>query len=487
MARQVLPFQIRDANDVAGLVTQDNLEYMFESEPQKASKVALKIKEANIAFDMDSYLSRFPTYQLDNSKDFTWDLITGVGDKTVALVKATTDAAGSTTVTSEVGGNRAVFYLWFSEGWFFDQNILIPEDDSYPMRVDGDPVQIGELFRYKVQLATGDSSLSIPADELAGGTKFSKEFSPVSTTLSKKGAGIHHEFPYKMLQSVTMIRMEDTVPGDMIDQNVITGWRDKNGNVQKTWLNKWSYDFDMQFQREINFAQYYAQSNKSSSGRYDMKDKSGYYIKIGAGVREQIRSANNWFYNTFKMKKFAEMIIDLSIGKLSMSQRELTISSGEFGMLQWSEALEELPNLFVPNQTTQRISKGAGSNALRYQGQFLEYWGPNGVKLNIVHDPTKDDPARAGKFVDGYMGKLDSYTYDILNMGTSDGRPNIQKIAVKNGMVRGYMPGMRHPYQSTGGNNLMATPVDGWTEHKAWSGGAIVWDPTTTATYRFNA
>ena len=125
---------------------------------------------------------------------------------------------------------------------------------------------------------------------------------------------------------------------------------------------------------------------------------------------------------------------------------------------------------------------------MSYKGQFLEYWGPNGVKVNIIHDALKDDYERNKIAMPGKPGLAESYVYDILNMGTSDGRPNIQKVMIKGqGDIRGFMPGLRDPFTPTNKETrVMASSIDGWTEHRAFQGGALVYDPTRTATYKPN-
>ena len=155
-------------------------------------------------------------------------------------------------------------------------------------------------------------------------------------------------------------------------------------------------------------------------------------------------------------------------------------------MYQWSKALEYHSTLYTPARDNWRIYN-AGGNSMGFRGQFLEYTGPNGVKVNIMHDALKDDLERNKLRMPNKQGLAESYVYDILNMGTSDGKANIQKVYLKqNGDVRGFEPGLRDPFTIGKPNRIMSNPVDGWTEHRAFTGGAIVYDPTRTATYKPN-
>ena len=62
---------------------------------------------------------------------------------------------------------------------------------------------------------------------------------------------------------------------------------------------------------------------------------------------------------------------------------------------------------------------------------FVEYWGPSGVRVGINIDPTKDDPVVNKKKHPTKAGSLESYNYDLYNLGTSKGEPNIQKITLR--------------------------------------------------------
>ena len=79
-------------------------------------------------------------------------------------------------------------------------------------------------------------------------------------------------------------------------------------------------------------------------------------------------------------------------------------------------------------------------------------------------------------------GLAESYRYDILDVGMSAGEPNIRKVYVKGSEdIMGYVPGLRNPFSPTGERNIMANPVDGYTIHRGSICGAMVKDPSRTA------
>lgn len=482
---KISPFQLYESEDITGLVTKSHLGYRFGIEPQQASKVATMIHQANLGATVNAYLNQFPTKTFMTDDDFTWDITTN-GKKNVPLVKAEVTLGTTITAASQPGLNYSEFYLYFNEAYFTDVNVIVGErNEVYPIQILEDPASVGGLWRYRCRLLTGDPALFIPVEELAAGKRFSKDFSPVEKELSVKGGGVHYTFPYKMMNAFTMIRMQDTIPGNMIERPVKFSWIDPaTKKLMTTWMDYRSYELEMQYQDEINHMLVYATANKTAEGTYVQKGKSGRVLQMGAGIKQQMEAANYNTYNSFDIKKFTEMLLDLTVGKVVMGQREVTVLTGEWGMYQFHEALESYSTLYTPAQDNYRIYSKSG-NVMGFRGQFLEYIGPNGIKVNIVHDALKDDFARNKIYYTGKQGLAESYVYDIMNMGTSDGRPNIQKVSLeKFGDIRGYEPGLRDPFTIGQTNRIMSNPKDAWTEHRAYTGGAIVYDPTRTATYK---
>jgi hypothetical protein len=118
-----------------------------------------------------------------------------------------------------------------------------------------------------------------------------------------------------------------------------------------------------------------------------------------------------------------------------------------------------------------------------YKGQFIEYQGPNGIKVTLKVNSMYDNRDR-NKIMHPDGGVAESYRYDIYDIGTTEGKPNIQKVAVK-GMpiIHKYVPGLRNPFDPDGAVSAIATGLDGWTEEKMFVGGVILRDPSKTASF----
>ena len=95
-----------------------------------------------------------------------------------------------------------------------------------------------------------------------------------------------------------------------------------------------------------------------------------------------------------------------------------------------------------------------------------------------------DDPERNKVYKQGGKGVAESYRYDIMDVGSSNGEPNIRKVYVKGQEdIMGYEGGLRDPFSPSGArNNKMSHATDGYTMHRASVCGIMVKDPSRTAT-----
>lgn len=487
---KISPFQMTEAQAWTGLTTKNHLGAIYQAKPQMASKLMTRIHQTNFGLDLDTYLEQFSPVYLETDDDFEWDLI-GTAKKNVPLVEARISGT-AITAADECGKNFTEFELVFPEQWFSDENVIVGEkNEVYPMQIIADPTPEGTNWVYRVNLITGDSDLFVPFEELAAGKRFSKDWSLVEQTLSKKGGLVNFTSPFKMRNAFSMIRMQHTVPGNMIDRPMATAWKGEDGKTYSTWTQYEDYQFDMQFRYEKNRMLMYARANKDASGNYHNFGKSGFIKKQGAGIRQQMEASNTSFYSDFSIEYLLDILLDLSEGKLPGDKREFVLRTGERGAVQFHKALENHAQLFTPLRNEDRMYSagsipsahgGSTKKPYGYGGQFVEYMGPQGIKVNLSIDSLYDDRER-NKVYHPDGGVAESYRYDILDIGTSDGEPNIRKVYVKgseDGM--GYEPGLRHPFSRGSERNIMAHSTDGYVMHRWAICGAMVKDPSRTAT-----
>jgi len=477
--------QTLEPKDWAGLTTDNHLGALYMQQPQLVNEVIEHIYKVNLGGDdVVSFINQFPLMYIDDDVPFDW-LLQGADEKNIPLIAYwdSTYAAAP----ARAGIARTSFWMEFGERLFEATDLIVGEKpELYKLRIVADPTSRGTSWLYEVQLNTGDDTLFVPADQLAAGTRWSKDYSPVEQTLSKRGGGITHTSPFRMRNWLSMIRKQYTVPGNMIrkgaNKPLAFAWVDQDGKKITSWLGKLDWDFLAQFRRERARLLLYGNANKLPDGTFGATGESGYELKTGYGLYEQVAPSNTFFYNTFNLDWLTEVALGLSVGKLPEDQRRFVLSTGEYGAYQFHSAVEDKTSGWTPNFTDDRIS--ISGNKMTYRGQFNRYVFVNGIEFEVMIDPMLDNPVR-NKVQHPDGGLASSREYNLWDFGTSSGEPNIQRVALKGDEeIYKYIPGMRDPfspYNNQTKPGMTASSVDGYEVHKMFIGGLRVKNPMRTA------
>ena len=482
----------------SGLTTRNHLGSIYQTKPQVASKITGVLLQSAGMKNLDTVLNQFKVKYIDDEGDFTWKLV-GAHERNIPLVRAETEAGATVTGSSTaVGAGRAVISLIFPEKWFTDVHVIAGnKPDLYQYRILGEPEQIGASeFKYSVEIWGGSDTLfGVPGAELLAGEKFSIEGAPVERTMSIKGADINFSSPFILKNTISQLRVEHTMPGNMINYKANNNdvffakieSVDKNGSkhVSNVWQQEVMWRFEQHISRLKAYTTMFGKSNRAEDGEFLNTGKSGFKIESGSGIREQMDVSNVTLYNTFSLGMLEDMLHNLSEGKIDFSERRFVLRTGERGAAQFSRAANTDGSAWVPvnaqNPATVRTaSSPLHSNALKGGYQFTEWEFANSIHVSIEVDPMYDDKVR-NKIMHPLGGVAESYRYDILYMGSQE-EPNIQKIAIK-GMedIRDYQAGFRNPFTGQVGGGNMGRMEDSATITAYCMLGAMVKDPSRTA------
>jgi hypothetical protein len=485
----ISPLQKYEPKTWSGLTTENHLGALFGQEPELISNVIEQIYKVNLGGDdVVSFLNRFPVEYIKDDVPFRW-MLQGADEKNYPIQDYWADETFASKPTKP-GVGRSSFWIVFQEKVFSATDVLVGEKtEIYKLRVETDPVRIGNRWAFKVKLVTGDDNLFVHTDELAAGKLYSKDYSLVEQTLSKRGGGVSHTSPFMMENTLSMIRKEYEVPGNMIKKGenkpLAFSFVDEKGKLQTTWLKKLDWDFLTQFRRERARLLLYGNSNRMADGSFGNVGESGYEIRAGHGLYDQMAPSNTFYYNDFDIDWLTQVAIGLSVGKLPEDSRRFVLSTGEYGMYQFHRAVEAKASNWTPNFSQDRIK--ISGNKMTYQGQFLEYRAVNGIVFELMHDPMKDNPVR-NKIYHPEGGLASSREYDLLDFGTANGTPNIQRVALEGEEeIFRYIPGLRDPYSpynNTTSPSMAASSVDGYQVIRAFIGGIRITNPMRTARFK---
>lgn len=470
-----------------GLTREAHLGWLGMLEPQLISKTVDRIYEVNYGADnIVSFIERLPVFSLDQDGEYDW-LLQGSDERNIPLISATDLAGGALAAGSRFGLARSQFFMNFPERYFDVTSVIVGMyPDRYSLRIVEDPVQVGNRWRYRVELITGDDTLFVAPEDLQPGTRWSEEYGLVEHELSKRGSGVKHTAPFRMRNVTSYIRKNYDVPGNMItagkNQPLAYAFIDQDGKPQTRWIDKLGWDFMVQFRRDKARLILHGKSNKLSDGSYGNKGESGNTIRSGFGLYEQTEGGNLLFFNNFSLDTLTDFAMDISVGKLREDSRKFLLSSGERGIYEFHRAASDKASGITYLRSGHHF-QGGGRDFTLTEGQIFKYVSVNGIEFNLMVDPMKDDPVR-NKILHPSGGLASSYVFDIWDVGTTNGNPNIQKVVVKdNEEFFGYIQGMRDPfspYNKLAAPRSQASSVDGYSVYKQYIGGAVVRNPFKT-------
>jgi hypothetical protein len=489
---KVFKNQITDPQEW-GKKTRDSHLYNAGYSSIQTSKTIERLIDLDIgANNFVNFVESLPSYELNEEGPYRYAL-QGIEERNYPLIKATIDAAGTTLITDnhKAGYKGGVFYLWYDDDFFSATSSLTSNHpEQFVLRVTGDGVKVGMQVRYQVQLlATSESELFVPASEVVAGSKWVDRFGLVENTESIRGTEVSHASHFMLQNSTSVLRKNYEVPGNMISKGVNhpLEWEfvADNGKRFKTWLPKLDYDFNVQFKRDKANLYLYGKATTIGDTPGLIKGESGNTVKAGLGLYEFMNTGNIKYYNNFSIDNLAKFILDITYNMVSQDKRNIVVSTGEYGAYQFHQALMNKAASYPWLESGHNLKFESGKVILD-EGEMVGYNFVNGIKIRLILDKMKDNPIH-NMMLHPSGGPITSYIYDIYDFGTTNGKPNIQKLKIKDyEELFGYIPGMRDPFQpynNLGSPRMMATSKDGYSVFKQWAGGIHVNNPKKTGRY----
>jgi hypothetical protein len=509
-------YRVRPAGSWGPGVTQrKHIAEIFAKQPVQLNEWMVRAFTANYGYLFSTFLKEHTSVrEFESDEEYTWKLI-GSTYKNIPLIEARKDDGSPVAPTdTNVGQGGSLIQLVFPEPYFAESEVIVGElNEFYQFRIVEEPIMEGPNAVYYVELMAGGQE-GVPGDRLQPGEKFSWEFAPVESELSRKAGGIRKAVPTTMRNEWTTIRKYHKVTGAAdqqlkLDISITIKDKDAKGKeVQRTidsWFDNESWIFNQEWEKEKERARFYSRSNRNSNGSYLNYGKSGNVIKEGDGLFAQMLYGNTHQYNgfneNFDIHGLANAIYEIcEQGNVPLSDRTFIILTGSRGMIQVNEAIKKDTAGFTmgPSATgntngaltyngdalgiVSRVDSNVHQTALAYGAQFVEWRGANNIVLKFVYEPALDDRERNKRLGPNGKGVLSSYAYYCFDLG-SKANPNMYlcKIRGQEDTFK-YRIGMRNPW-GISNNNVINYDEDSAEIHVMTTLGACILDPTRCLTY----
>ena len=201
--------------------------------------------------------------RLVNDIEYDWPVI-GRLNKVVATASNFYEAA------DQPGKGYSTFYAVFSERWFVKQQLIESPDGKTHARIQSDPTQVGNGWKYELVLANATSADDYcPPDQLDAGSLWGALFAPVAASGSR-GNESPWVAPSKMRNQLTHIRKSYGYEGNMPNRTTNVSFNIPGVGTTDLWMPFEEWQHMLKWREEKEYLNWYSQYNRDSK-RYDSR------------------------------------------------------------------------------------------------------------------------------------------------------------------------------------------------------------------------
>lgn len=178
-------------------------------------------------------------------------------------------------------------------------------------------------------------------------------------------------------------------------------------------------------------------------------DTSGYLIKTGPGLREQVKDGWTEAYSTpLTVARLRDYLMSIFFARNDVQNRRIRVITGTLGALMFHEAISAVANGFltVDSNWIQSAPSVGSTPGLAFGAQYVRYNAPQGIVVELTVNPFYDSVEFCNRYHPQYPAyPIDSARMTFLDFAMSGGEANISMLRVKDSFVHGFTQGLIGP------------------------------------------
>jgi hypothetical protein len=341
------------------------------------------------------------------------------------------------------GINKTLIRVKLDLDYFSAPDVLMGEDNEYPLAVV-DKFSDGTGTIYTLQLQTDNPALFVPASMFEVGKEFSKVWTSVASEMNSEFGTQQYPSSYKLESQVGAFAQKYTVTDKAWRQEGRIGvtfmYTDQNGKTvtARRFLPMAEAKMWNELYTSIEAQLVYGKKHTSSAA-------NGYWKKTGPGLREYLKDSWLQYYNgPLSISQLKDFLLDIQVTRVSETERINTAITGTLGAQLFHDALVSVSNgyLTVDSNFINKISSDTSTPHLAFGAQFTRYNGPHGLQVNMMLN-SMNDSRKYSKIMHPLYPNLpvDSARMTFLNLGSTEGQPNMAILKVKDSYRWGFRAG----------------------------------------------
>ena len=411
------------------------------------------------------------------------------------------------------------------------------ENSNLPMvKIIGHGVQrSANSWEFVGELQTGDKSAFIPVEYFMSDRKWIDASTSVSNELNTKYAGDQFGEMYKLQSWVgsfarkceftdKFIRMELGAKKDGRRMPKSAGYKIGGVNYNDGGVTS-GYVYQQKFAKRGSGVATGNEKNTYEAGVYVSKMEARLFerterdremnfefgqlqktvdrdssrpIKVAPGWRQLVRDGHYKEHNgSLSLSDIFEYIMEIFLTRRSFSDRHIIIATGEAGIDFLHRLVKAEASLLqlVDTHFVRNTDSPYHENALEFGSQFTKIKAPNGLIIEFMHDPIKDDRKLFPELAPGTNRTAESFNMDIFDFGATDqmaadaSRTENITCVIEDGVEEYYSVSNVYDFKTGAikdGSNARSNSKE-LGIYRALSGGLAIWDISRVGRVEFNS
>ena len=345
------------------------------------------------------------------------------------------------------GSTNTTFRIWVDLNYFAKPDVLLAEDNDFPLEIVDGPTAYGGGYVYTVRIQGDSPDVYLPTYLLEGGREFDKAWTTVQSEYNDEFGTQQYPNSFMLESQVGAFAQKFTVTDK--------AWRDEGKMTIDFIYTDPMTNKEQRVTRFLPMAEAKMHNELMMSMEAQMwygkkQTKPGserYWKKTGPGVREQLRDSWLEYYNgALTVNRVKDYLMDIFFSRVDEQDRKVVAMTGTLGSIMFHDMLASEASSFLTVDTlfTQKLSDNP--RHLSYGAQFTHYQGPEGIEVTLIKNPMYDNRRYCKRMHPQYPEfPIDSMRMTFLDFGTSGAANNIQMLKVKDTYRWGYVAGTHTP------------------------------------------
>ena len=377
------------------------------------------------------------------------------------------------------GLNNTTFRIWLDLNYYAKPDVLMPEDNEYPLEIVDGPTAYGGGYVYTVRIQGDSPDVYLPTTYLEAGREFDKTWTSIQQEYNKDYGTQQYPNSFMLESQIGAFGQKVTITDK--------AWRDEaklgieflytdpmTGKASK--VTKFLAMAEAKMYNEL----YLNMEAQNVYGKKQTKPSAdGFWKKTGPGLREQLRDSWIEYYNgALTVNRMKDYLMDIMFSRVDEQDRKIVAMTGTLGSIMFHDMLaaESSSFLTVDTNFTQKLSENP--RHLSYGAQFTHYQGPEGIEVTLVKNPMYDNRKYCKRMHPQYPEfPIDSMRMTFLDFGTSGTKNNITMLKQKDTFSWGWVGGTWTPTGPVKGGQAGAL-IDGYDMYTKGTSGIMVTDVT---------